>query len=53
MTHDVNGCCGISLSRYPVSSKVAVYKCKHQRDFVDSRYRQLLILAWPIFVEVI
>ena len=40
MTHDVNGYCGISLSWYPVLSKLAVYKCKHQRDFVDSLYRQ-------------
>ena len=37
LTHSVNGCCGINLSWYPVSSKFTVYKCKHWRDFVDSR----------------
>ena len=29
MTHDINGCCGINLSWYRVSSNFAAYKCEH------------------------
>ena len=44
LTHIVNACYEISLTWYPISSKLAIYICEHWRLIVYAVYQKLWIL---------
>jgi len=52
----MNGCCGINLSWYPVYQKIACYKYKYWRFFVDFLHIKLSIfvnVCLPVFVILV